>query len=311
MPIGIGSGYVESLSSYLMRLAESHSVRLGDLLRCVILPQMSYLNIKNRRPHALLSKMPILNKCSEVTRELVSILQSQTLTQELSCTTLIPISNFFNVNNVLKDNRSWCPQCLHEAKTMKTAIYEPLIWNLSFMSTCTVHGSPLEDVCPRCGRTQYVLTFSSRPGYCSHCHTWLGHDDVKAARYPREPKNNKSIIDFLARIQTMEPDVNRRILNKNLSWLLAKVIADSPKVFNNKTLFNLQRWCTTSTKPNLVLFVDLCNRHNISVSDMMTIDIEASLGAHQNNSIESLHELEGDHMLAFMNEAAASIDRLV
>ena len=40
-PIGLGTGLVESLSSYLIRVAYEHNILVGDLFNKMIFPQMN------------------------------------------------------------------------------------------------------------------------------------------------------------------------------------------------------------------------------------------------------------------------------
>ncbi len=50
-PIGIGTPYVESLTSYIVRLAEEHHISLKLLVVQEVLPFLDKENLTNENPH--------------------------------------------------------------------------------------------------------------------------------------------------------------------------------------------------------------------------------------------------------------------
>ncbi|MFY0520703.1 hypothetical protein ACOMCU_23165 [Lysinibacillus sp. UGB7] len=40
-PVGIGTGLVESFSSYLIRVAYEHNINVGDLINKIVIPKMN------------------------------------------------------------------------------------------------------------------------------------------------------------------------------------------------------------------------------------------------------------------------------
>jgi hypothetical protein len=180
-PIGIGTGAVESLTGYIARLAAAHAVETGVLVNHELLPRIPYT--KGIRAGQTPIKLPrysfflyahTLNGIGVLSRVWVSVLEQLTRIQRLDLLTALPWSNSISFLHLLRTNRAWCPFCYGEEKLSAQSAYEPLLWAFQVVTVCPSHRSPLESHCPTCGRTQYVFSSKSRPGYCSRCQCWLG-----------------------------------------------------------------------------------------------------------------------------------------
>ena len=87
-PMGVGTPYVESLTSYIKRLAEAHSVSPGVLLSKEILPDINkdYLKVE----HYLIfeSSMYINAMASETSEAIVRVLDEKTCNNNLKYLTM-------------------------------------------------------------------------------------------------------------------------------------------------------------------------------------------------------------------------------
>lgn len=92
--------------------------------------------------------------------------------KDLSILTLLPLSGILRTK-AIKDKKAWCPVCLKKFKE-NNYIYEPLIWNISFIEYCPVHKMKLLEICTVCGKRQPYLTSTTKPGHCFNCRTFLG-----------------------------------------------------------------------------------------------------------------------------------------
>ena len=64
-------------------------------------------------------------------------------------------------------------------------MYQPLIWMLSSLKTCPMHGCSLKDLCPSCGKQHTSLGWYRWNGNCPRCSAWLG----RPPRSDRRPDN--------------------------------------------------------------------------------------------------------------------------
>ncbi len=175
-PIGVGTPYVESLTSYIARLALSHHVTPEALLFSKIAP----LAKKNYDPEIeigisqIYGKTRHLNGMSPEVISHIKALESLTLRDDLQSITMLPWSRVIAKEGLLRKNKAWCAHCYEEWRMSKQAIYEPLIWFLKVIKFCPFHYQVLCERCPRCNRPNHPLCGQSIPGYCSHCKQWLG-----------------------------------------------------------------------------------------------------------------------------------------
>jgi hypothetical protein len=176
-PIGIGTPYIESLTSYIARLAELHCVTTKNLVMKVLMPLQSQANsIQSHSFKRFISEAPSLNGSSLFARRLVEALQALTLCHNLSSMTMLVWSEVIATNKMVRRNKAWCPTCYGEWRQGHHALYEPLLWALNGVDVCPRHAQRLITTCPRCQKTLRFLTEIARPGYCSCCASWLGDD---------------------------------------------------------------------------------------------------------------------------------------
>ena len=194
-PIGVGSAYVESLTGYIARLAEAHSVATGALLslelRSRVLPGSGTPSTEQKRPlnSSFIYDAHILNGLGECPRQWAHVLESLTGRVSLHCLTMLNWGQVISNCDLLRRVRAWCPHCYDSWRSANQRIYEPLLWNICAVTVCSIHGRPLERCCPQCKRESPLLTSKARPGYCYRCRRWLGapvHPEAAAYDDPAE-----------------------------------------------------------------------------------------------------------------------------
>ncbi|TGE36689.1 hypothetical protein E4K67_19905 [Desulfosporosinus fructosivorans] len=179
-PMGVGTSKVESLISYLCRLAEAHSVVPGTLLKSEIFPKLykEYLlkSMKDGGSRYYDAASALLG-VGKMAQNLVSVLELQTFRKDLRYLTLLPWQNFVTARELIRPIKSWCPQCLASWRENNQEIYEPLIWNIQEVEVCNIHRRFIMTRCPSCHKQIPLLSRKSRCGYCSICGVWLGSMD--------------------------------------------------------------------------------------------------------------------------------------
>jgi DNA-binding XRE family transcriptional regulator len=183
-PLGMGMPNVESLTSYMARLAEAHSVSLRTLVKQELLPLLKREYLSNSSFHCLdsfwVEAARALNGTGVLAKDWVQSLECLTLRKDLQSLTLLPWATVLTQQRLLRLNRAWCPDCFMEWQATGQPIYEPLLWNVNAVSACLRHQRTLLEQCPYpdCQATLPVLASYLRPGYCSKCSRWLGIADV-------------------------------------------------------------------------------------------------------------------------------------
>lgn len=179
-PLGLGTPYVESLTSYLTRLAKVHSVSLRTLAIQELLPLLNRKYLSNPLGNSLGSfwkdAARALNGTGALAHDWAHILESLTLRSDMRFLTLLPWDAVLTSQRLLRATRAWCPECFVEWRKAGHPIYEPLLWSMRVVSLCLRHQRPLLDQCPHpdCHAKLPVLAPHIQPGYCSKCLRWLG-----------------------------------------------------------------------------------------------------------------------------------------
>lgn len=182
-PMGVGTAAVESLTGYIARLAAAHAVETGTLVNHELLQRVPYTRglLTGRAP----SKLPAysfyldahsLNGTGDRSRLWVSLVEQMTRIDRLDLLTALPWAKTISCVHLLRTQRAWCPFCYGVRRDTGPSVHERLLWTFQVVTVCPDHCCPLETICRSCGRTQYVLSSKSRPGYCSRCQCWLGRE---------------------------------------------------------------------------------------------------------------------------------------
>jgi hypothetical protein len=170
-PIGLGTPQVESLTSYLRRLAVAHSVSVTPLILHEVSPRLR----KARTKSAFFGTgSSTLHSTSSLAKESIWVLQRLTGQLDLAFLTFLPWADVAFFEGGLRIYRAWCSACLEEQRRAGSEVAEPLMWAVKPIRICAKHQQWLQDVCPYCHRALPWLMAYSRTGYCCYCRAWLG-----------------------------------------------------------------------------------------------------------------------------------------
>ncbi len=167
---------VESLTSYIGRLARKHFISMSCMIHDVLIPLLdkTYLSsIRHGGGTKFLAQSGSLNGIGDGATTLVQTIQKLTCRSDLTSLTLLPFQHLINNRRLIKHRRAWCPTCLEEMRDSQTDIYEPLVWSLQVIQVCPLHEQHLEQLCPHCKKTVFWWERYSIPGYCK-CGGYLG-----------------------------------------------------------------------------------------------------------------------------------------
>src|SRR5947199_277732 len=169
-PIGVGSPFVESLTSYASRLAEVHAVRVPDLAGHVLAkcaphdaPIISARADDYRMGSGFHPGTHAINGLAEDARRWIMAVETATKLTGLRLLTLMPLQLIFSKQSLLRKRQAWCPNCFSEWRQSGLLLYLPLLWHLQMVTICSRHRRRLEESCPPCNQRLGVVYATTRP----------------------------------------------------------------------------------------------------------------------------------------------------
>lgn len=169
-PIGLGTPMVESLTGYIVRLAEAHCVSAGMLYRKEIQALADKGNIFTFRvSNGAGYSTHTINGVGAPAADFVRALDTLTGRRDLSSLTLLTWARVLPSHSLLRRCRAWCECCLYAWREANQPIYEPLLWTLQAVVVCPYHRRLLRQACPHCEHQIGPLESSSRRDCCLRC----------------------------------------------------------------------------------------------------------------------------------------------
>lgn len=167
-PLGADTLEVESLRSYICRLAKLHCVTLTCFMR--------HVASSCKRPSERRALERFMTQASNAcgigpnVGLLVRVLGALTGQRSLKRMTLLGLDRVVSGGQgITKLARSWCPECYWEHQVNASTPYDRLLWTIPFITRCPVHKVALVDQCPRCSEVQRNYHRSGRIDICSVC----------------------------------------------------------------------------------------------------------------------------------------------
>ena len=225
-PVGLGTPLVESLTSYLSRLADILHVAMSAMINRGLFPILidnleTELTGAGRFNPATISS---LNSGRHSKMSFIgNALELATGQNDIENLTIKKWS-FFNQYVIrVKKFKSWCPNCYSEWKERGEVIYEPLLWMIKDIDVCGIHKKYLESVCPDCSREVMFINSAVYPGTCSHCGGWLGKSTgQQKPRTDRSKNMARSILKYECAgrfIASLKPTINSEEVDLTKSFV--------------------------------------------------------------------------------------------
>ena len=173
-PEGRGTGQIEGLVSYLVRLARAHSVSLRRLIKTVfaecqpLISRLSYAKFFTRDAGTINGLSQYAEIFSGTVAGFTSFAGTRSMTLLALCELLPP-----NGAGFLVHRPKWCPACIDEMVRSGADVYQPLLWSFELYSVCVKHGLRLVEACPSCAKSQPFIPDFPDLGHCAHCRTPL------------------------------------------------------------------------------------------------------------------------------------------
>jgi hypothetical protein len=174
-PGGIVTGEIESLTSYIARLAAAHSITVSALARWAIAPLANISAVSGSSgKHDLIGQAgSSINSNGEIAAECALILGLLTQRESLAELTMRFTSGWLATRPLITRRQRWCSRCLKEMNESTQLCYYPLLWHLEQCWICPEHETALESQCRQCGKSHYPLCGRLVVGHCPHCRASL------------------------------------------------------------------------------------------------------------------------------------------
>jgi transcriptional regulator with XRE-family HTH domain len=276
-PIGIGTHNVESLTSYLTRLAVSHTVSVGTLLEHEV-ARLIDTKYGAANLQSISRLRGAVNSIGSMTRDLVSALEQLTMQQDLHLLTMLSFGNIIPSRNLFRSVRSWCPQCYQDWHERGDILYEPLLWSLKPVKYCLTHQTALVDKCPNCQQHNPPFSGKFQLGLCSRCHSLLGQVSGKNASIDQEDTQLelwrvKSVGALLATGVKSRDKLSAAHIPSQLSMLANEATAGNLAALSRRLKIpknTLWLWSSGEVIPSLESSLSICGHFDITLFQFFT-----------------------------------------
>ena len=282
-PLASGTAEVESLTSYIIRLAWAYRVNPRLLVAQEILPELSKAHYVQAVPSRLGSfsrtHSMSINGAGEVARDWAETLERLTMRSDLRFLTLRAFAHGLPTWGLQRNIPQWCPCCYDEWREQKQPVYQPLIWTLQAVTICLRHAHPLIERCPFCQKAQSVLAAKTLPGCCTQCGMWLGsvpnkEEEVDAAMLGWQ----RWVISAVEELS----HTNRTFGSLPWNQLSQGIAACVEAVGGCRTLGRLMKaskmlfssWLNGQRAPSFSYVLEVCYVLNLSPLQLMTVEPE-------------------------------------
>jgi len=286
-PRGIGTEDVESLYSYVLRLANSHEIALNPLLRQ--LGPHTGQNLANSKHYVDQVHDTRFGGGNAAVQQWVGLLEAATGMQGLRSLTYASYGRIFTGRGSGAMRRQWCPHCLDSDLVKFGDPHLRLLWTVGHVTACPVHGCKLECVCPHCGEGATPQGRKAKrmsmlgPGACGACGAWLGAlpmgGDAEARSVnvatDKEVCEAREIANLVARplLDGESVVVNKVLTEASRLYFGGSMVGLAKWVGLNKS--TVHGWLSGKVIPELARLVDLALKLHIGLRELIVGDVAA------------------------------------
>jgi TniQ len=292
-PIGMGTPLVESLTGYITRLAEAHSVFSGPLLYKLIVPLVPGYT-SSAKQHALFresgDRSTLLNGTGRRAQYAVSALEKLTLRTDLSFLTLLPLEAILpaRAKGLIRLTKAWCPLCYEQWRLSGQPVYDPLLWFLQEVTHCCSHQLPLSTRCPYqdCAQALPAVGWRARAGYCSYCQRWLGgvstgtsveHSSLEEKTWFWQQWITQTVGEVLALLPKSPVFPERNRIQRVIVYAVQHLAAGNFSAFTRALgiqLATVHQWHQGKALPELSMLLQFCCRLGLSLYQVLFQEVE-------------------------------------
>lgn len=284
-PAGAGTPNLESLTSYVIRLAQEHGLRPGVLIGKLIAPAIRPGFVYSNAHSGIRAiwggnsaQTSILNGTGKTAVSVLEVLERLTLRNDLRGLTVLPWAEVLASKGLLRQVKAWCPQCYEVQYSTGRYTYDPLLWSFSSVTICPVHRTRLLERCPHCGRVPSLLKANSLPAHCSGCNQWLGYLSSSEPLPENELNWQLWVTQTIGQLLVAGSDLHEQVPQTRIKEVLN--LYGNHLTGGNINAFarfleqrenSLHKWVSGQAKPQLNQLLEICYRLNTFLTDFLLI----------------------------------------
>lgn len=274
-PVGVGTPLVESLTSYLSRLAQSHGVTVEKLAVTEIAPLIpksakmtqDEVSIRSHNLNGIGAWPPLV----------ITALEKLTLRTGLAGLTLSPWRQALAPQALLRPYLAWCPACYASWWQANQTLYTPLLWTLRLVEVCPEHHQRLRERCPFCQKRLRLINSKVKAGVCPACKRWLGLEPASAQAAESPPSGRQLwLAAQLGRLLALAPSLELYPEQPMVALNLDRRLAEA----GPGTIQGLARalglsasplfgWLKRGHRPHLEILTRICEHLGLSLAEIL------------------------------------------
>jgi len=265
---------IESLTSFVTRVAASHLVRTRSLLRFV----GNVYSDQNAISTHWTTDVASLNGLGIVAEQTTKLIGIATGAEGLRRATFANLKNVVpsSAHGLLYRNRRICPACFREDRDCDGFVHDRLTWSFMPIDTCPAHRTPLVDKCPRCSsQLKYLAQFPDL-GSCVSCRFDLSttrQSFASPARVARAGYFSHEVEELVSRHEPLAASGLITYLNQmNALGVSFQEIAEAAGL--DKAV--IRDWRTKKRRPRVLSLMALSAAWGVSTAAILENPIEAA-----------------------------------
>ena len=273
-PIAVGTGIVESFSSYFLRLADAHEVTPQALAREVVFPERASFNGNPWKSFTEAWKHPNFNGIGDACGKWVETVEALTMVNGLHRLTMGFLKGRACDRGLVSRENRWCPACLRESAEQGTP-YGQLLWSFESVTACPIHRIRLVGRC-QCGPTDACRygTIKSLPHICPKCAVDLG----TVHTLDSEPPTDRELLraDLVAGLLGSDLACGKSASNRDLADFLADSItrhAQGQAAVLGRRLgvakSKMHGWVHRDHIPSFLQIINIAEAHGCAIADVL------------------------------------------
>lgn len=273
-PLGMGTPYRESLSSYYQRLADVHGLTPQVLARELVFSDISQASPNKSFHFEEAWRLPSFNGLVVKEGHWPDRLKSLTRCEGLEDLTLGFLSAFVSTRGLVTKRSKWCPLCLEEDASGSTP-YARLLWSFKAVTCCPKHKVNLVSSCG-CPKAEWKSSGRVKclPNVCPRCAGDLGrHDHPKATTpSPKKLLHANMVADLLVSDLANHSTTQERTLGDFLQdsvhmFLDGQAIKLAGLLGVTKS--TLSGWINGNHRPDFARILQIAELHGCSLEDVL------------------------------------------
>lgn len=262
--LGMGTPDVESMPSYLLRLAQHHEVTVGRIMTGQFVTQNESCTkakkvIHGARFKAKAYKGLLSSKLGKKVCEALSVIVGVELVQ----TTLHKLQCACSTTRLIENCARWCPLCIQSDRIPYLRSY----WGFAQVNTCAIHGVSLHIACASCNHAIPIFNPRAKKLECSRCGSPLTVGGPKS--HNQLGAEHATIVRrFVGEFNYGSP-----LSAEALCTAFSRLAANRPSIPASQALgvakSSWSGWKNKRHSLSAAVFIDVCLRQNVDIVDLV------------------------------------------